>query len=548
MGGGPNAEQESGKYLSQLEEVQARVEAELGRHSAGQLAVVTRLNGKEMTDLREAHQRERENISTNHRQRKDAASQKLAVVDEQICEELQASSHASINARMDMLMQQEISRARIPRAAEQSGKGDIHEQLQAVLERSDELATEHQIRGNYAHLQRVIDVSFGERSESEAARRAEEQRLRNELSVLDEEERVMASETIDGVAQTQGTSIRQITDHVETGTGSGRGLRFIEASVSEAERQRLLQEHELQRVEIEDQISDHREAQKLVLQQKLAARRRRIEARREQIVDDKVTRSRMNVYLHRAIGALGAQRQLGKSHAEEMEEMVNRHREREDEITQKLEEEARRDREALENRYKTQMEELEGRLRRALRKAGNPRDSVRVSPEEMIAVREEHQEAIAAAAEELEEEKKVQELIMQKKIAEREARMKKSKDKVKKKHRQEQILAELSYEQGKLQKVSGSGGQANVAQLVSSLNKVNALMRMLNTDSDASVSQTARRFTAVGPAIVLESQTSITPEPPAAPPFVETPESPINSLAIQLSQSGSLNVEHAGPP
>ncbi|KAF4728374.1 hypothetical protein FOZ62_015134, partial [Perkinsus olseni] len=139
------------------------------------------------------------------------------------------------------------------------------------------------------------------------------------------------------------------------------GLRFIDASVSEAERQRLLQEHDLRRAEIEGQITDHREAQKLALQQKLAARRRRIEAKREQIVNDKV-------YLHRAIGALGAQRQLGKSHAEEMEEMANRHREREDEITQKLEEEARKDREALEDRYKTQMEELERRLRRALRK------------------------------------------------------------------------------------------------------------------------------------------------------------------------------------
>ncbi|KAF4674211.1 hypothetical protein FOL46_005568 [Perkinsus olseni] len=532
MGGGPDAEQVSGKYLRQLEEVQARVVAELGRHNAGQLAVVTRLNGKELDNLRVAHQREREKISTNHRQRKEVASRKLAVVDEEICEELQASSHASMTARMDMLMQQEIWPA--PQCF-----------CQAVLERSDELAREQQIRRNYAHLRRAADVSLGERSESEAARRAEEQRLRNELSVLDEEERFMASETIDGVVQTQGTSIK---DHEETGTGSGRGLRFIDASVSEAERQRLLQEHELRRAEIEGQITDHQEAQKLALQQKFAARRRRIEAKREQIVLDKVRRSRMNVYLHRAIGALGAQRQLGKSHAEEMEEMANRHREREDEITQKLEEEARKDREALEDRYKTQMEELEGRLRRALRKAGNPRDSVRVAPEEMIAVREEHQEAIAAAAEELEDEKKVQELIMQKKIAEREARMKKSKDKVKKKHRQEQVLAELSYEQGKLQKVSGSGGKANVAQLVSSLNKVNALMRMLNTDSDASVSQTARRFTAVGPAIALESQTSIRPEPPAAPPFVEPPETPVNSLAIQLSQSGSLKVEHADSP
>ncbi|KAF4719348.1 hypothetical protein FOZ63_000273, partial [Perkinsus olseni] len=178
MGGGPDAEQESGKYLRQLEEVQVRVEAELGRHNAGQLAVVTRLNGKELDNLRAAHQREREKISTNYRQRKEVASRKLAVVDEEICEELQASSHASMTARMDMLMQQEISRARIPRATGQSGEGNIHEQLQA----------------------------------------GPQQRLRNELSVLDEEERFMASETIDGVVQTQGTSIK---DHVETGTGSG---------------------------------------------------------------------------------------------------------------------------------------------------------------------------------------------------------------------------------------------------------------------------------------------------------------------------------------
>ncbi|KAF4748491.1 hypothetical protein FOZ62_009848, partial [Perkinsus olseni] len=131
MGGGPDAEQESGKYLRQLEEVQARVEAELGRHNAGQLAVVTRLNDKELDNLRAAHQREREKISTNHRQRKEVASRKLAVVDEEICEELPASSHASMTARMDMFMQQEISRARIPRATGQSGEGDIHAQLQA---------------------------------------------------------------------------------------------------------------------------------------------------------------------------------------------------------------------------------------------------------------------------------------------------------------------------------------------------------------------------------------------------------------------------------
>ncbi|KAF4667892.1 hypothetical protein FOL47_003342 [Perkinsus chesapeaki] len=521
MEGGLGAEQESRKFLDQLEQVKTKVVAELGRHSEGQLAVVARFANKEARDLRTLHRREQDKLSVHYRQTKEAAAQNVTEVLGEMEEEEQRSGHNLLASRLDVLMEKEISRIHTSRSLDCIEGGDINQQLQAVLERSDNLAREQKIRGAYSKLRRAVEKSARERLESDRAHQAEEQIIRGELLAVEEEERKLRREAIESVVQTHMSTASQIVDYMDTGSGSSRLPPVFDASITEAERHKLLEEHELRRAEIENRISDNREAQKHALQQRLAARRKRLENKKEQILQDAGTRSRINAHLHRAIGALGAHRRLDKSHAEEMEEMANRHRAREEEVTSRLEEEARREKEAIEARYKAQMEELEAKLRKALRKAGNPRDTVRVAPEEMAAVREDHQKAMTAAAQELEEEKRVQELIMQKKIAEREARIKKSKERVKKKHRQEQVLAELSYEQSKLQKSSGGRGQANVAQLVSSLNKVNALMRILNTDSEESVSQTARRFTTVDPAMMPTSPRSSRPDPPSAPPFVE---------------------------